>query len=272
MVKDISYKNIDYTFSAIDHKYSDNFYIFENPYTQSLLSKLCRSETVQPELNHLIFKLYRKLLIEAVNVFFPRSVQAIETRMKEFIPQGELEAEIIDDSTRAIVVNLARAGTWPSHVCFDELSSLLRPSAVRQDHFFMNRKTNENNEVVGVDVSGSKIGGDIEKAIVLFPDPMGATGGSLSHAIDHYKKNVKGKELFFVGLHLIITPEFVKTITQNHPEVKIIALRLDRGLSDEETLQTIPGTHPEKERGLTDIQYIVPGAGGVGEILNNSFV
>jgi uracil phosphoribosyltransferase len=101
---------------------------------------------------------------------------------------------------------------------------------------------------------------------------MGATGGSLSHAIDHYKKSIKGKELFFVGLHLIITPEFIKTITQNHPEVKIIALRLDRGLSDEETLQTIPGTHPEKERGLTDIQYIAPGAGGVGEILNNSFV
>ena len=32
------------------------------------------------------------------------------------------------------------------------------------------------------------------------------------------------------------------------------------------------GTFPEEEKGLTDKQYIVPGAGGVGEILNNAFV
>lgn len=272
MVKDISYQNLDYTFSGVHHKYGENFHILGNPYTLSLLAQLCRPETVQPELNHLVSKLYHELLIETVNLFFPRKVETVTTRMKEFIPQGELDAEIIDRSTRAVTVNLARAGTWPSHLCFDELSTLLKPANVRQDHFFMNRKTNEEGEVVGVDVSGSKIGGDIEKAIVLFPDPMGATGGSLSHAIDHYKKNIDGKELLFVGMHLIVTPEFIKTMAANHPEVKIMALRLDRGLSDEETLQTIPGTHPEKERGLTDIQYIVPGAGGVGEVLNNSFV
>jgi len=272
MVKDVSYTNLKYEFSGVEHRYSENVHILGNPYTQSLLTKLCRPETVQPELNQLVAKVYHELLIETVNLFFPRITETVETRMKEFIPQGELDVEIIDRETRAVCVNLARAGTWPSHMCFDELSTLLKPANVRQDHFFMNRKTNDAGEVIGVDVSGSKIGGDIDKTIVLFPDPMGATGGSLSHAIDHYKNNVEGKELLFVALHLIITPEFVKTLSEKHPEVKIMTLRLDRGLSDSEVLSTVPGTHPEKERGLTDIQYIVPGAGGVGEILNNSFV
>ena len=37
-------------------------------------------------------------------------------------------------------------------------------------------------------------------------------------------------------------------------------------------LSTVPGTHWDEERGLDEHQYIVPGAGGVGEILNNAWV
>ena len=53
---------------------------------------------------------------------------------------------------------------------------------------------------------------------------------------------------------------------------RVYALRLDRGLSDDDVLQTVPGTYWDRERGLTDHQYIVPGGGGLGEVLNNSFV
>jgi hypothetical protein len=52
----------------------------------------------------------------------------------------------------------------------------------------------------------------------------------------------------------------------------IYALRLDRGLSSASVLSTVPGTHWDDERGLDEHQYIVPGAGGVGEILNNAWV
>jgi len=37
-------------------------------------------------------------------------------------------------------------------------------------------------------------------------------------------------------------------------------------------LRTIPGTHPEGEFGLDERQYIVPGAGGLGEVINNVYV
>ena len=59
---------------------------------------------------------------------------------------------------------------------------------------------------------------------------------------------------------------------KDHPDVEIFAIRLDRGLSSREVLQTIPGSDWDNERGLTDIHYIVPGAGGVGELLNNSLI
>ncbi|MGH7280580.1 MAG: uracil phosphoribosyltransferase, partial [Polyangiaceae bacterium] len=39
-----------------------------------------------------------------------------------------------------------------------------------------------------------------------------------------------------------------------------------------DVLATVPGTRWEEERGLDEHQYIVPGAGGVGEILNNAWV
>jgi hypothetical protein len=45
---------------------------------------------------------------------------------------------------------------------------------------------------------------------------------------------------------------------------------LDRGLSDEKILHTVPGTHWEKEKGLNQFQYIVPGGGGFGELMNNT--
>ncbi|MFN7262500.1 MAG: hypothetical protein ACK5UJ_01675 [Pseudobdellovibrionaceae bacterium] len=58
----------------------------------------------------------------------------------------------------------------------------------------------------------------------------------------------------------------------HHPDVLIFALRLDRGLSPEAVLSTAPGKYWEQEKGLNEKGYIVPGGGGFGEIMNNSFV
>jgi uracil phosphoribosyltransferase len=126
--------------------------------------------------------------------------------------------------------------------------------------------------VVGAGVGGAKIGGDVDGAIVLFPDPMGATGSSLSTAIELYKAKVPGEARRFICLNLIVTPEYLKRITTDHPDVAIYALRLDRGMSPPEIFDTVPGTHWDRESGLDENQYIVPGAGGLGEIMNNAFV
>ena len=136
----------------------------------------------------------------------------------------------------------------------------------------MSRMLDEAETVVGSSIGGAKIGGDIDDAFVLFPDPMGATGGSLATAISLYKNKVPGKPRRILLLNLIVTPEYLRRITTEHPDVGVYALRLDRGMSPPEVFGTVPGTLWEKERGLDDRQYIVPGGGGFGEIMNNAYV
>jgi uracil phosphoribosyltransferase len=151
----------------------------------------------------------------------------------------------------------------------------MNPKKVRQDHISIGRTTDDQQKVTGSAVSGHKIGGGVDGAVVLFPDPMGATGGTIAEAIDIYKKQAQDtqrKALKYIALHCIVTPEYLKKIQSRHPDVIVYAIRLDRGLSPKEVLDTVPGTHWDRERGLNDKHYIVPGGGGFGEILNNAYV
>jgi uracil phosphoribosyltransferase len=132
--------------------------------------------------------------------------------------------------------------------------------------------TDETHAVVGTQIGSHKIGGDVKDAMVIFPDPMGATGTTIISAIDFYKKSIPGPAKRYLALHLIVTPEYLKQVTEAHPDVVVYAFRLDRGLSSQEVLSSELGKFWSQERGLNDNDYIVPGAGGFGEIMNNSFV
>jgi uracil phosphoribosyltransferase len=192
--------------------------------------------------------------------------------MIDHTPNGVFHGEMIDPEVRVVTVNIARAGTLPSQITYDFFNTLLDPRLVRQDHFVMARVLDEASKVIGARISGSKIGGDVDDAILLFPDPMGATGGSICTALDAYKAQVVGTPRKVIAAHLIVTPEYVKRVTSQHPGTVIYALRLDRGLSPPEVFDTVPGTLWERERGLDDRQYIVPGGGGFGELMNNAYV
>lgn len=272
MPNDLQYNNLPFNLSEIEHKYGEKVHLLADPFIQTVLAKVCRPDTVHPVLNQYFHMMYSFLIQQMVNHLFPQVKVDWDTRMKEFNEKGVFRGEIVKPDTRAVIVNLARAGIFPSHICFDYLNHIVDPSRVRQDHFYLNRKVNEKNEVIGVDVSGSKIGGGQDDSYVIFPDPMGATGGSLSYCVSHYKNSVEGTAAKYIALHIIVTPEYIQRMKNDHPDVEIFALRLDRGLSSPEVLKSIPGTYPDKEIGLNEKQYIVPGAGGVGEILNNSFV
>ena len=135
----------------------------------------------------------------------------------------------------------------------------------------MERTVDESGAVTGAALHGSKIGGSVEGSHLFFADPMGATGSSLIRVIEHYREEVEGTPEAIICAHLIITPEFVRALKAAVPGVKIWALRLDRGSSPDEVLKMIPG-QDSRESGLNEVDYIVPGAGGVGEIINNSWV
>jgi uracil phosphoribosyltransferase len=220
--------------------------------------------------NLLLTNLYRELLKIAVNQTFPTHEKEIKTRMKSLHPEGCFKARVIDENTQAVCVNLARAGTLPSQVCYDALTYFLKPQGVRQDHIAINRKTNAQDEVIGTHLGSTKIGGSIDGKFLVLPDPMGATGSTIDSAMEIYQPY--GKPKLAIAIHLIVTPEYLKHVTARHPGLAIFAIRLDRGLSPKEVLQTVPGVHWDKERGLNEKQYIVPGAGGLGEVINNAYV
>jgi uracil phosphoribosyltransferase len=71
---------------------------------------------------------------------------------------------------------------------------------------------------------------------------------------------------------LIVTPQYLKQVRTRHPNAIVYAVRLDRGLSPPEVLKAKPGERWDEENGLNELQYIVPGGGGFGELMNNAYV
>lgn len=254
----------------MEHGYGSHVHILSNPYLFTTLSKLCSPECKQPVINQLLHTLYRELTIIVANNEFPEVGTEITTRMFAQHPEGKFRASIVEPRLRVVCVNLARAGTVPSQICFDAFNYLLNSEGIRQDHISINRRMDEREKVIGTDLGGVKIGGDVGDAYVIFPDPMGATGSTICSAMEIYQK--RGRALKFVAVHLIVTPEYLARVTRQYPELSIYAIRLDRGLSSPAVLQSTLGENWSEERGLNDKHYIVPGAGGLGEIINNCYV
>lgn len=271
-VMDAAYRTENVRDGELAHRYGDQVHILSDPYHLSLLATLSARDVVQPRVNQLVGTLYRDLIAAVVAREFPSVPIERDTRMIEHTPAGVFRGEVTDPTTQVVCVDIARAGMLPAQVCFDALNGVLNPQGVRQDHLVMNRVTDEKGQVVGARIFGEKTGGDAANQVLVFPDPMGATGTSLIRAIEYYKTASSAPPSRIITMNLIFTPEFIQNVRRAAPEATLYAFRLDRGVSSDDVLATVPGTHPDDERGLNEHQYIVPGAGGLGEVINNVFV
>src|ERR1700722_7965444 len=271
-MSETAYARSSYRPPEIEHRYGPSVHLLDDPVAFTALARLSAHITHQPEVGRLLRFLYEKLAQVVVAAEFPRARLDVPTRMVTSSPQAVVRGSGIAPQTRVVTGGIARAGTMPSQVVYDLLNELLDPSCVRQDHLFMSRATDEKGRVTGTTWHDAKIGRDVDGRVLLFPDPMGATGSSLVSALDHYKTRLEGKPGRCITMHLIVTPEYLRNVLKAHPETLVYALRVDRGLSAEDVLGTVPGTRWDEEKGLDDHQYIVPGAGGVGEILNNAWM
>ena len=265
-----AYRHQDYTVPQLKHNYGPRVHILAQPSLLTRLARACSPECDSLELVRHVRSLYREMASIVANVEFPRRQVRSKTRMAESHRQARYEGEVIDPGTKVVCVAIARAGLVPSQVACEMFMTLVDRRSVRQDYVFANRKTDEKGRVVGTDLSGSKIGGKIGGSILILPDPMAATGGSISSAIDHYKSLRIGKPKKVIALHLITTPEYIRRLRNDHPDAIIYAIRLDRSLSPRHVLLEKPGKYWKEERGLNDRQYIVPGGGGFGELMNNA--
>lgn len=266
------YEAIDYRAWELPHAYGPRVHIHPEPYLLTQLATLCSPDTVQPRVNDLIENCYRSLFVRVFNQEFPRLLRTVDTRMVESTDRGRYHGVAIDPTTPAVTVNIARAGTFPSHIAFHMMNQVLDPAVVRQDHLVVDRVVDPEGRVTGAKILGSKVGGSVKGRFLLIPDPMAATGSSLLQALRFYHRQVEGPPAKVIHIHLIVTPEYIRAIHEEFPLVEVYAIRLDRGMSDPGIFDTVPGSRWAEERGLDERQYIVPGGGGFGEILNNSWV
>jgi uracil phosphoribosyltransferase len=267
-----AYSKSRYHPPEIDHRYGPNVHLLDDPVAWTLLARLCSKATQQPEIGRLIRALYETLAHAVLAAQLERTRLDVPTRMVASSPEAVVRSTGIASQARVVTVGIARAGTLPSQVVYELLNDLLDPEGVRQDHLFMSRATDAAGHVIGATWHDAKIGRDVEGRTVLLPDPMGATGTTIVSALDHYKTRLDGVPGRCIAMHLIVTPEYLRRVLGAHPDTLVYALRVDRGLSAQDVLATVPGARWDEERGLDDHQYIVPGAGGVGEILNNAWV
>jgi uracil phosphoribosyltransferase len=255
----------------IAHGYGDRVHVLDNVHLLTLLARLGGVEVRHPEMIGLLRTIYRAMLVLVAGRELPSVDAAIPSRMAELHPaEGVYRGPIVDFATEVVVVDVIRAGIVPSQVCFEMLMSLLPDENVRLDHLTMSRISDDEGHVTGVDLSGSKIGGRVDGSILLLPDPMGATGATTIRAVRHYLDHW-GRPSRIVAMPMIATPEYLRAVTRELEDVVVYTARLDRGLSRPEVLATPPGTHWDREVGLNESGYIVPGAGGMGEVLNNSW-
>src|SRR5438067_7310943 len=208
-MRDHAYDAIPYRVPEMQHRYGPSVHVLAEPLALTQLAMLCAKGTNQPDINRLVGELYRDLLRVIVNAEFPRRATTTPTRMIDHTPHGVFHGETIDPEVRAVTVNIARAGTLPSQITYDFLNTLLDPRLVRQDHFVMDRVPDDAEKVIGARIHGSKIGGDVDDAILLFPDPTGATGGSICTALDAYKEERMGSPRKITAAHPTITPEYI---------------------------------------------------------------
>ncbi|MEQ1631991.1 MAG: uracil phosphoribosyltransferase [Planctomycetota bacterium] len=256
----------------LTHHYGSRVHILDDAYLLTLLARLGAPETGTEAVPALVTTAYQRLLQEVLSREFPTTDARVATRMTASEPRAYYQGPILSRDTRLVVCAVIRAGILPAQVCYDAATAVLPPQNVRLDFLNMSREVDSEHRVVGVRLDGSKIGGPVDGTTLLIPDPMGATGGTICRAVEVYQAIHGGPPSRIIAVHLMVTPEAVRRVTAAYPEVTLYAARLDRGLSTPEVLATTPGTHWDQERGLSDVQYVVPGAGGLGELLTNSWI
>jgi uracil phosphoribosyltransferase len=253
------------------HHYGPRVHVLTDPWSLTLTAWLSHPEVRAPRFHRLLEAAFRRLL-EAASEQLPSSHLRLPTRMTAIHPEQAYEGRVLTPSSKVVIVDIARGGIVPSYIFQQALLEVLDPDGVRIDHLYMQRVADAAGKVIGVDATGSKVGGPIADATLIIPDPMAATGSSIDDALRTYLSLPGGRPAKVVVCHLIVTPEYLRRITRTYPEVEIYALRVDRGFSPPDVLAAEPGARWDEERGLNDHAYIVPGAGGLGEIINNAFV
>ena len=196
----------------------------KNPIVNHKLAMLRRKETLPKDFRALVEDIAALLTYEVGKNFETRTIE-IET------PLQNCRAEFLDEKN-FVVVPILRAG-----LAMAEGALKILPNA-SVGHIGLYR-----DEVTFAPVEYLfKMPPRISEKILLVVDPMLATGGSASAAIQ-LLKNHGAKKIFFICI--VSAPRGLEKISGDHPDVEIYTMAIDDGLNDN--------------------CYIVPGLGDAGD-------
>lgn len=196
----------------------------KNPIIASKLAQLRNKNTPSKDFRELVEEIAIFLTYEASKKFETHEI-TIETPLKS------CRAEILDEKS-FLIVPILRAGLAMSN----GVLKILPNASIGHIGLYRDEKTLKPIEYL------FKMPPRIEEKIIIAVDPMLATGGSASAALDLLKSH-GAKKIFF--LNIISAPQGIKKIAENHSDVEIYTAAIDEGLNEN--------------------FYIVPGLGDAGD-------
>ncbi|NLX70477.1 MAG: uracil phosphoribosyltransferase [Clostridiales bacterium] len=201
-------------------------HVLDHPLIQHKLTLIRDKETGSKEFRELVEELALLMAYEVTRDLPLKEVE-IET------PVAKAKAKVISGKKLG-VVPILRAGLG----MVDGMLKLIPAAKVGHIGLYRDPETLEPVEYY------CKLPYDVEERELIIIDPMLATGGSASAAIDFIKQR-GAKSIKLVCL--IAAPEGIARVEQDHPDVDIFAAAVD-------------------ER-LNELGYIVPGLGDAGDRL-----
>ncbi len=254
-----------------EHHYGESVRILSGAYTDSLLARIRSPESDGPALLQLTRLAYEHLLSAVFNEHLPTETVAVPTRMYPKDSRGIAQCRRFQPDTKVVICTIVRGGVIPALSCFESACQVMPPANIRQDYIGAARVSSAGSGVEGVSLEGIKIGGSVAETLLVIPDPMGATGSTIERVLQEYEQHHGLQSALGVAvIHLIVAPEAIQRLRERYPRVQLWALSVDRGASAPPVQQTVPGMDPENERGLNNDHYILPGAGGLGEVMTNA--
>lgn len=203
-----------------------NLHVLDHPLIQHKLTLMRDKNTGSKEFRELLEEIAMLMAYE-VTRDFPLKVVEVET------PMGWTKAKALS-GRKVGVIPILRAGLG----MVDGILNLIPAARVGHIGLYRDPETHQPVEYY------CKLPTDVEERDLIVIDPMLATGGTASAAIDFVKKrNANHVKL----VCLVAAPEGVKRIQDDHPDVDIFIAALDDRLDDH--------------------GYIVPGLGDAGDRL-----
>lgn len=199
--------------------------IFDHPLMHHKLAKIRDEKTGTKDFREIVSEIGMLMAYEVT-----RDWKTVDVDVKT--PVGIAKCKEL--AKEVVIVPILRAGLG----MVDGITQLIPTAKVGHVGLYRDEETLEPHEYY------AKFPPNIVTSKVLVVDPMLATGGSASHAIDVLKKRGV-KDISYVGL--VGAPEGIKKLHEDHPDVDIFLAALDQKLN---------------ENG-----YIVPGLGDCGDRL-----